>query len=212
MLTLVIGDKNLSSWSMRPWLALKHSGLSFKEKKIFLDKPNSKKEILKVSPSGKVPALIDGKTIVWDSLAICEYIAELAPSVNLLPEDARVRAVARSYISEMHSGFQSLRSQMSMDIQLKIKMNHLTSQTIADIERIVELWKSALRNSGGPYLFGQFTIADAFYAPVVMRFHSYGVTLKDRHCKKYVRQMLDNKHIKEWVTEAKKEKSVRLIF
>ncbi len=197
---------------MRPWLVLKHSGLAFTEKKIILDKPNSKKEIFKFSPSGRVPALLHGSTTIWDSLSICEYIAELAPEAQLLPEDPRVRAIVRSYVAEMHSGFQSLRSQMSMDIQLKIKLNHITPQTMADIDRVVELWKSALGTCGGPYLFGQFTVADAFYAPVVMRFQSYGVVLKDRRCQGYVRKVLSNKFVKEWIKDARKEKSVRFKF
>lgn len=203
---LVIGDKNYSSWSMRPWLALKASKLPFEEIKVLLDRPDTKKNILKHSPSGKVPVLIYKGEAVWDSLAICEFIAELAPKSQLWPKDDMARAQARSYVAEMHSGFLSLRTQMSMDIRLNIKMGHLLQSTVDDIKRITSMWESALQKYGGPYLFGShFGIADSFYAPVVMRFNSYGVQLKSSTLKKYMNTMLENPFVNEWIKEAKKE-------
>lgn len=211
-LLLVIGDKNFSSWSMRPWLALKHSGLKFTEKQVVLDSPDATRKILKFSPTGKVPALIHGKTTIWDSMAICEYINELAPRANLLPANPQLRALARSYIAEMHSGFSDLRSQLSMDIRLKIKAYHLVPGTVSDIRRISHLWEKALKKSGGPFLFGGFTIADAFYAPVVLRFESYGIDLSSKFCQNYQKNILKNEHVKNWIEHAKREKLFRPKF
>lgn len=192
---------------MRPWVALKASGLPFKQTKILLDRPDTKKKISRYSPTGKVPVLIDGSTVVWDSLAICEYIAELAP--QLWPKSTRDRATARSYAAEMHSGFQDLRNQLSMDIQLRIKVNHLTTGTVQDIERILEMWKIALKKSKGPFLFGDFCIADAFFAPVVMRFESYGISIKDKTALKYMRAIQTHPAVKAWIAAGRKEKSYR---
>lgn len=209
---LIIGDRNLSSWSMRPWLAMKASGLHFKEIQVLLDRPTTGKQIKRYSPSGKVPVLINGKTTVWDSLAICEYIAELAPKKQLWPKDSTQRAIARSYVAEMHSGFTSLRSQLSMDIHLRMKFKHLQPGTISDIERILELWERALKKSGGPFLFGEFGIVDAFYAPVIFRFISYGLEIKNRHALKYMRSMQNYSAVKEWVKKANIEKAYYLKF
>ncbi len=161
-LLLVIGDKNLSSWSMRPWLVLKATKLPFREVKILLDRPDTARKIRRVSPTGKVPVLIHGKTVIWDSLAICEYLHELAPDKDLWPKDASERAIARSYVSEMHSGFPHIRSQLSMDITLRTKIKHLNDSTKLEIERVLALWSDALKKSGGPYLFGNFGIVDSF--------------------------------------------------
>lgn len=209
---LLIGDKNLSSWSLRPWLALKSSGLPFIEKKILLDVPGYKERILHYSPTGRVPALIHNGHTIWDSLAICEYINELSPQSDLYPKDQILRAQARSMIAEMHSGFQGLRNQLSMNIQLKIKMDHLDQETVVNIKRIVELWKQALSRSQGPYLFGKFGIVDAFYAPVALRFHSYGVNIQNASCKKYVQTILRNPYVQEWIREAKKEQHYEFKF
>ncbi len=211
-LTLVIGDKNLSSWSMRAWLAAKAAGLPFKEIKIILDRPSTAKEIAKYSPSNRVPCLIHDDTVIWDSLAICEYLAELAPKKNLWPANPAERALARSYTAEMHSSFQSLRDQCSMDIRLKIEIRHLTTGTIKDIRRLTELWSTAMKNSGGPFLFGEFGIVDAFYAPVVFRFLSYGIGVKDPRAKKYMHNMQNYPHIRAWVNEALTEKATPFVF
>lgn len=205
-LELVIGDKNLSSWSLRPWLVLKASGLPFKEVQVLLDRPDTAKKLRKVSPSQRVPVLHHNKLRVWDSLAICEYIHELAPDKNLWPQDANHRAVARSLVAEMHSGFSGLRSQLSMDITLRTKIKHLTPQTIADIRRIVHIWTESLKKSKGPFLFGEFGIVDAFYAPVVFRFESYGIEINNSHVRKYKQAILKHPAVHEWVRGAKNER------
>ena len=210
-LTLIIGDKNLSSWSLRPWLAMKAAKLEFKEFMIRLDRADTKVRIAKQAPSGTVPALTvpilrDGKITIWDSLAICEYLAELAPDRLLWPESASARAEARSYVAEMHSGFAALRNQLSMDIQCRIRIKHLTPQTIADIERVLELWERALKKSKGPFLFGTFGIVDAYYAPVVFRFRSYGIEIKSPAIRKYMARFLAHPAVKEWERAALLEK------
>ncbi len=195
---------------MRPWLALRHSGLPFREVKVGLDRPDSDRRIRRYSSSGLVPALIVDKTTIWDSLAICEYIAERAP--HLLPGDPLARAVMRSYCAEMHSGFAAMRSQLSMDIQLSVKLGHLTDGTIANIERVLALWEAALKKSRGPYLFGEFSLADCFFAPVVMRFVSYGVSVRSPRCRAYIKAMRANPHVAAWVREAMREKPYRVRF
>lgn len=209
-LILVIGNKNLSSWSMRPWLVLKASGLKFKEINIELDTPETTKNIKQYSPTGKVPVLVHGDLHVWDSLAISEYIAELtadlAPDKNLWPVDLQDRAIARSYVAEMHSGFMSLRNQLSMDISLRTEIKHLVPGTISDIERIISMWDEALSNSKGPFLFGEFGIVDAFYAPVVFRFQSYGIQIKNKKVQKYMQSILKLDIVQEWVKSSGKEK------
>lgn len=179
MRTLVIGDKNLSSWSLRPWLALKQAGLPFDEIKIRIGRPETKAEILRHSPSGKVPCLIDGDIVVWDSLAICEYAAELAPS--LWPGDPAARAEARAISAEMHSGFTALRQNMPMNVCASLPGEGLTPESQADIARIIAIWESCRERfaAGGPFLFGAFSIADAMYAPVVWRFDTYAVELPE---------------------------------
>ncbi|MGE0631107.1 MAG: glutathione S-transferase family protein [Pseudobdellovibrionaceae bacterium] len=209
---LVIGDKNLSSWSMRPWLVLKQSGLAFEEIKILLDRPETKKRIRAHSPSGKVPCLVHGDLKIWESLAIAEYVAELAPGKKLWPESPEERALARSYAAEMHAGFSCLRSQLSMDLQLRTKAHHLNPGTISDIERILELWTQALEASKGPFLFGTFGIVDAFFAPVVCRFVSYGIEIQNKKALGYVDNILKHSSMKVWLAEAKKEKPLVIPF
>lgn len=209
---LVIGDKFLSSWSMRAWLVAVQSGLPFKETLIALDKPTSKEKILKLSPSGKVPVLKQGKIVIWDSLAIAEYLNELSPEAKLWPEDPGARALARSYAAEMHSGFPHLRSEMSMDLKLETNTPHLSAGVISEIKRILELWTTALTVSEGPYLFGEFSIADAFYAPVVFRFLSYNVKISDRMIKQYMKNIQEHHGVQFWVEDARKEKKHRLVF
>lgn len=211
-LEIVIGDKNLSSWSMRPWLVLKKSKLVHKETQILLDRPETAKLIRQHSPSGKVPVLHHGKTTIWDSLAISEYLAELAPEQNLWPRDKATRATARSYAAEMHSGFTSLRSQLSMDIQLRTQIKHLTPGTVQDIERVLHMWKSALTDSKGDFLFGDFTIADAFFAPVVLRLKSYGVNITDKKVLKYMKSVETDSAVAEWIRAAMKERSYFIEF
>jgi len=180
---LYIGNKNYSSWSMRPWLALKWGGIEFEERVIPLGGPGYGKskiaEVLAVSPSGRVPSLhVDGAT-VWDSLAICEWVAEKAPS--LWPADATLRAVARSAAAEMHSGFAALRRDGSMNVRRRAGKRDWPEDTRADIARLEELWTAlrARHGAGGPFLFGERCIADAMYAPVCTRLRTYDVAMTD---------------------------------
>ena len=179
-LTLIIGNKNYSSWSMRPWLALRQAGIPFEEVRIPLYCPGSEAELAKWSPSGLVPTLHDGGIRVWDSLAICEYLHERFPDKQLWPADAEARAVARSVSAEMHAGFSALRRDMSMNIRAHRPGQGRTPECLADIERILAIWTDcrARFGSGGDFLFGRFSIADAMYAPVVLRFQTYGVALE----------------------------------
>ncbi|WP_416244272.1 glutathione S-transferase family protein [Azospira sp. APE16] len=178
---LVIGNKNFSSWSLRPWLLLKQAGLPFREIPVRLRQADTKAQILAHSPSGKVPALIDGDLTVWDSLAICEYLAEKASlnHVDLWPADPKARAEARSVSAEMHSGFAALRQHMSMEVAASRPGEGQTPEVLADIARIAALWTSCRERfaAAGPFLFGDFSVADAMYAPVAFRFHTYGVEL-----------------------------------
>ncbi len=211
-LVLIIADKNYSSWSMRPWLALRASGLPFLEKKIFLDFPDTRQAILKHSPSGKVPALHHGATRVWDSLAICEYVAEISPN-RLWPEASKQRAHARSIVAEMHSGFASLRQQLSMDIRLQTQVGHLLPGTVSDIKRILDMWAECLDVYEGPFLFGRhFSIADAFYVPVVLRFRSYGISIGDKGIQKYMHHMTEFQPVADWIQEATAEKNAEFQF
>jgi glutathione S-transferase len=175
---LVIGDKNSSSWSMRPWLVLKHFGIPFEEIMVRLNRPDSSANILAHSPSGKVPCLVtDGGAVVWESLAIMETLAELFPQHAMWPRDATARAYARSVSSEMHAGFSDLREQMSMDIRRQSFGQVPTAGAVANIKRVDAIWRHCLDAHGGPFLFGDFGIADAMSAPVVMRFNSYAPKL-----------------------------------
>ncbi|MGH6833258.1 MAG: glutathione S-transferase family protein, partial [Methyloceanibacter sp.] len=177
--TLVIGDKNLSSWSLRPWLALKHCGIPFAEVRIRLRQPDSKAEILRHTPSGKVPALKTKTGVVWDSLAILEYLAERHPEHRLWPQAEEARAAARSISAEMHAGFAALRNDMSMDLLGRLPSPPISAALETDIRRIAAIWKDtrARFGTGGPFLFGTFSNADAMYAPVATRFRTYGVDL-----------------------------------
>ncbi len=173
-LVLHIGDKELSSWSLRPWLVMKMAGIGFEERIVRLDRPETKAAIGAVSPSSKVPCLVDGDLVVWDSLAICEYLAEQSDE-PLWPEERGARAVARAAAAEMHSGFQALRTKWPMQFS-KESLRRSTEGVEGDIARIAEIWETCRRDFGdaGPFLFGRFSIADAMYAPVVSRFVTYG--------------------------------------
>ena len=176
-LTLIIGTKKWSSWSLRPWIAMKEAKLPFKELMIHLRQSDTRARILEYSPAGKVPILIDGREIVWDSLAILDYLAVRVPEGRLWPQELPALACARSISAEMHSGFPDLRRELSMDIGLDVPMPDVSAATLADIERIQAIWRDARARFGasGPFLFGRFSNADAMYAPVVARFRSYNV-------------------------------------
>jgi glutathione S-transferase len=171
---LIIGNKNLSSWSLRPWLVLTQFGIPFEEILIPLDRPDTRSEILKYSPSGKVPVLVDGDLILWESLAVAEYLAEKFPEKPLWPREISVRARARAVSAEMVASFQTMRSLMPHNLQQTFE-NFDSSKANADIARVQSLWSECLSQSGGPFLFGNFSIADAMYAPVANRFVTYGV-------------------------------------
>jgi glutathione S-transferase len=177
---LVIGTRKWSTWSMRPWLALKRTGAAFTETLVTLREVGVSEEIARYSPSGKVPVLRHADLVIWDSLAICEYLAERFPAAKLWPDDEAARALGRAAAAEMHSGFASLRGEFPMDLGLRTEMD-ASEATAGDVRRIVRLW-SDLREryaAAGPFLLGGWSIADAFYTPVATRFRSYGVKLSD---------------------------------
>ena len=193
---LVIGNKNYSSWSLRPWLAMKVLGLAFDEKRIPLDTPGTKQEILRYSPAGKVPCLVDGSLAIWDSLAILEYLAERHP--QLWPADAAERARARSISAEMHSGFANLRNHMGLNVRRRYPGRGRTPEVLEEIKRIDAIWSQAK----GPFLFGAFGAADAMYAPVVLRFRTYEVRVSNRE---YAEAMLALPAMREWIEAAERE-------
>ena len=205
-LTLIIGNKNYSSWSLRPWLVLRQAGIPFDEVRILLYRPESVAELAAWSPSGKVPTLHDGDTRVWDSLAICEYLHERFPEQCLWPADAAARAVARSVSAEMHAGFDALRQSMSMNIRGHYPDKGRTPECLADIERILAIWADcrARYGHGGDFLFGRFSIADAMYAPVVLRFQTYGVALEGA-ARDYADAILWLPALQAWVADAQAE-------
>ena len=176
---LVIGTKRWSTWSMRPWLVLKHAGIVFSETLIELRQENdvSGDLIRRRSPSGLVPVLKDGDLVIWDTLAICEYLAERAP--GLWPSDPTARALGRAATAEMHSGFRALRMECPMALDMAPVATALSADAQADVRRIVSVWNDLLARFGGPFLVGGWTIADAFYTPVATRLETYGVTLTD---------------------------------
>lgn len=206
-LTLYIGNKNYSSWSLRAWLALKHVGTPFKEVVIPLEgggRPTI--AIAPHSPSGKVPALRYGDMVVWDSLAIGEYLAEEFHQAHLWPSDRIARAFARSASAEMHSGFPNLRAQLPMNIRRVPFALHRTPEVDQEIARIDSLWGEARRRfgAGGPFLFGRFSLADAMFAPVATRFRTYGVPL-DEISQSYVSAIHELPAMREWAAGAKAE-------
>jgi glutathione S-transferase len=176
--TLIIANRNYSSWSLRAWLALEETGQPFDEVVIPLGQPDTTNNILRWSPTGRVPAFHHGETMLWDSLAICEHLAEKYPGAGLWPVDPRARATARSVVAEMHSGFVALRKHMPMNLRASYPGAGREPGVGDDIERIVAIWEECRtkHGAGGDLLFGDFTIADAFYAPVVSRFLTYGVS------------------------------------
>jgi glutathione S-transferase len=211
--TLIVGTKNWSSWSLRPYLALRATGAPFEEVLIQLrrtDSPSTKEQIRKFSPAGRVPVLkIEENgttTTVWDSLAICETLAERHPEAKLWPSDANVRAQARSYAAEMHSGFPDLRDQLPMDFARKVPTPDLRGATKEQITRVQESWESALAKFGsnGGFLFGGFSVADCMYGPVVSRFATYGIEMPDA-TRRYVERVMALPAMKDWGAASKAE-------
>ena len=207
-LTLIIGNKNYSSWSLRPWLLLKHAEIPFTEVRIPIYS-SEWDNILSYSPSGKVPALRDGDLTIWDSLAICEYLAECFPDRQLWPNNKEKRAVARTVSAEMHSGFADLRKNMNMNCRKFSPDKGRAPGVQEDIDRIQEIWNDCRVRFGkeGPFLFGQFSIADAMYAPVTTRFTTYDVPL-DKVSATYVKDVQSLPAMQEWFAAARAEKEV----
>ena len=201
-LTLVIGNKNYSSWSMRPWVAMVASNIPFTEVRILLDQPDTTNRIAEYSAAGRVPVLIAGDMTIWDSLAICEYLAEQFHEKHLWPQDVAARAMARSICAEMHSGFTDLRTAMPMDIRRSLPGRGRTPGAQSDIGRISEIWEECLARFGHhQFLFGDFSIADAFFAPVVMRFKTYHVALAPA-LQAYCDRVQAHPAVARWMTEA----------
>ena len=205
-MTLVIGNKNYSSWSLRPWILLRHAGIPFEEVRIGLYAPGMRERIRAYSPAGKVPVLVDGAITVWDSLAICEYLAEKFPNERFWPPNVAARALARSISAEMHAGFAALRQHMSMNCRRSLVGRGEGPGVREDIARIEAMWNDARTRfgSGGDMLFGRFGIADAMYAPVVLRFQTYGVELPGP-AGAYSKAVLRLPAIQEWLAAARAE-------
>ena len=204
---LIIGNKNYSSWSLRPWLALRHAGISFDERLLLLCGENWKEAIAAVSPSGRVPVLLHGEHTVWETLAIIEYANELFPDAGLWPEDRAARAAARAVAHEMHAGFTALRNHMPMNLRrLDLTGKGRGPGVDDDIARICEIWRDCRSRygAGGEFLFGAFCAADAMYAPVVTRLDTYGVDL-DETCAAYSRAVLTLPAFVEWREAALQE-------
>jgi glutathione S-transferase len=199
---IVVGTRKWSTWSLRPWLALKRTGEPFTETVVELRHAElSEAEIRKHSPSGLVPVLKDGDLTIWDSLAICEYLAERYPAAKLWPEDPVPRALGRSAAAEMHSGFVPLRRECPMELDTR-RTVEISEDTASNIRRIVELWTQLLTRFGGPFLVGEWSIADAFYTPVATRFRTYGIDLAaygdDGRCAAYAERLLQTPEYLEW--------------
>ncbi|NCU67478.1 glutathione S-transferase family protein [Acidovorax sp. 210-6] len=217
MLQLYIGNKNYSSWSMRPWVLLRQAGIPFEEVLARFDSFDAdshfKAMIAGISPTGKVPVLVDGDLAIWDTLAIAEYLAETYPEKNLWPQDKTARARARSVCAEMHSGFTALRGACPMNIEAHLPdigalIWRDKPAVRADVQRLVDMWSGLLEQHGGPMLFGDFSIADAFYAPVCMRLHSYGLPVPE-HIQAYVQRVRALPGVKAWIDGALAEQDFR---
>jgi glutathione S-transferase len=199
--TLTISSKNYSSWSLRGWLLCRMAGLEFNERRVDLDDPESRQELLLLSPSVLVPRLTHNRVTVWDTLAIAEYLAEIAPEAGLLPADQARRAHCRSVSGEMHSGFHNLRSALPMNLKARHKTFKIFSGARPDVERIRTIWTECLQAYGGPYLFGELSVADAMYAPVCTRLHTYAVEL-DPMLADYCHKIFDWPLMQEWTEGA----------
>ena len=217
MLKLYIGNKNYSSWSMRPWVLLKQAGIAFEEIKVRFDSFDSdsafKKTTSAITPVGKVPALLDDGFVVWDTLAIAEYLAEKFPEKALWPQSVQARARARSICAEMHSGFGALRSACPMNIEAELSaMGRLIWRdkpaVRADVARIATMWQELLQTHGGPMLFGEFSIADAYFAPVAMRLKSYALPVP-ADITAYIDRLCAMPGVKTWIDDALVEDDFR---
>ena len=205
-LTLVIGNKNYSSWSLRPWIAMKAAGIAFDEVVVSLDATDFKSRVSKISASGKVPALNDDGIHVWESLAILEHLAEKFPAAGLWPNDPAARAHARAIAAEMHAGFLPLRRACPMNLWRPVKKRELNDEVLANVTRIDAMWTDCRARFGGsgPFLFGAFGAADAMYAPVVARFHTYDVDVGTT-ARAYMSEVMALPAWREWKDAALKE-------
>lgn len=208
-LTLIIGNKCYSSWSLRAWFFLRRSGISFDEFRIPLDSDQWRREIHNHSPSGKVPVLVHGANRIWDTMAICEYVSETFLAGGGWPPELSARATARSVSAEMHSGFPCLRARLPMNCRRRFPEFMIPDDAALDIARVLEIWRLCRTQyaADGPWLFGSFSIADAMYAPVALRFHGYDVNLSGSE-EDYVRTVLDDSAIREWIEAAYLETEV----
>jgi glutathione S-transferase len=208
-LTLVIGNKNYSSWSLRPWVFLRQNQIGFEEKRVALFTDTTKKELSSYDSDSKVPVLKDGDLVIWDSLSILEYISENYLDSKGWPEESGARAIARSLSAEMHSSFTGVRNELPMNCRKKFQGIELSSQTEGEIERIKMLWRKCRREFGaqGEWLFGKYSIADAMFAPVALRFEGYGIPLTGVE-KAYVNSVLNQPCIIEWIASGKLEREV----
>jgi glutathione S-transferase len=204
-LTLVIANKAYSTWSLRAWLALKLTGAPFREEMVPLDQPETRGALLRWSPAGLVPVLIDGGLVIWDSLAIIEYLAEGFPDAGLWPADRAARARARAIVCEMHAGFAPMRRSLSMNLKHDFPDKVHPPEALAGVERMKAIWREALAASGGPWLFGAApSAADCAFAPVVLRFRGYGIPL-DPVGAAYVDRVLAWAPVRQWIAEAEAE-------
>ncbi len=209
MLQLYIGNKNYSSWSLRPWLLMKHAGIGFEERLLRLswdDESPFKKTLMSLAPSGRVPLLVDDGFAIWDSLAIAEYLAERFAEKHLWPVDAKARARARSLCAEMHAGFAELRNTFGMNIEAHLpevgeRMLRENAGAARDVKRIDAMWNEALAASGGPFLFGEFSVADAYFAPVCTRIRTFALPV-GAEAGAYVKRILTLPAFREWETAA----------
>jgi glutathione S-transferase len=201
---LIIGNKNYSSWSFRPWIAMKTAGIAFEERVISLNDSNFKPTVLAVAGNGKVPALDDDGVHVWESLAILEYLADKFPHAGLWPGEPRARAHARAIAAEMHAGFPALRRECPMNFWRPVKRRDLSPDALADVARIDAIWADCRVRYGGPFLFGAFGAADAMYAPVVSRFHTYAVEVAPR-ARAYMEAVMGLPAWREWAEAARNE-------
>lgn len=202
--TLTISSKNYSSWSLRGWLLCRMAGIDFDEERVAIDDPDVRQELLLLSPSVRVPRLEHGRVTVWDTLAIGEYLNEIAPDAHLLPTDQAARAHCRAVSGEMHSGFYNLRSALPMNLKARHKAFKIFSGARPDIERVRTIWEECLATYGGPFLFGNMTLADAMYAPVCTRFVTYAVAL-DGRAAEYRDHILSWPLMQEWTADALSE-------
>jgi glutathione S-transferase len=202
---LAIASKNYGSWSLRGWLLCKMAGLDFEEDHVTTDDPSIRAELLLLSPSFLVPCLYDEGVKIWDTLAIAEYLHEWNPQAGLLPSDRKARAHCRAVSGEMHSGFANLRGSLPMNLKARHKGFKVWAGAQGDIDRVTTIWRDGLKTYGGPYLFGTgITVADAMYAPVCARFHTYDVKL-DADCTGYMKRILALPQMVEWTTAARTE-------